>query len=47
MVDKAINIDPIHLIDQKDSVDVNRSSHVKVETREGYVQDSIPSVNQE
>jgi hypothetical protein len=45
MVDKAINTDPINLTAQKDSVDVKRSSHVKVETSQGYEEDSTPSVN--
>jgi citrate lyase gamma subunit len=31
MVDKAINIDPVNLTAQKDSIDVKRSSHVEVE----------------
>jgi hypothetical protein len=47
MVDKAINTDPVNLTTQKDSVDVKRSSHVEVETSQGYEEDSIPSVNQE
>jgi hypothetical protein len=47
MVDKEINIDPINLTTQKDSVDVKRSSHVEVETSQGYEEDSISSVNQE
>jgi hypothetical protein len=47
MVDKAINTNPINLTAQKDSVDVKRSSHVEVETSQGYEEDSIPSVNQE
>ena len=47
MVDKAINTDPINLTTQKDSIDVKRSSHVEVETSQGYEEDSIPSVNQE
>jgi hypothetical protein len=47
MVDKAINTDPVNLTAQKDSVDVKRSSHVEVETSQGYEEDSIPSVNQE
>ena len=47
MVDKAINIDLVNLIAQGDSVDVKRSSHVEVETSQGYEEDSIPSVNQE
>jgi hypothetical protein len=47
MVDKAINTYPINLTTQKDLVDVNRSSHVEVETSQGYEEDSIPSVNQE
>jgi hypothetical protein len=46
-VDKAINTYPINLTTQKDSVDVKRSSHVEVETSQGYEEDSIPSVNQE
>ena len=47
MVDKAINTDPVNLTAQRDSVDVKRSSHVEVETSQGYEEDSIPSVNQE
>jgi hypothetical protein len=47
MVDKAINTDPVNLTTQRDSVDVNRSSHVEVETSQGYEEDSIPSVNKE
>jgi hypothetical protein len=47
MVDKAINTDPVNLTTQRDSVDVKRSSHVEVETSQGYEEDSIPSVNQE
>jgi len=46
-VDKAINTYPVNLTTQRDSVDVNRSSHVKVETSQGYEEDSIPSVNKE
>ena len=45
MVDKAINTDPINLTAQKDSFNVKRSSHVKVEISQGYEEDSIPSVN--
>jgi hypothetical protein len=47
MVDKAINTNPVNLTTQKDLVDVKRSSHVEVETSQGYEEDSIPSVNQE
>jgi hypothetical protein len=47
MVDKTINTDPVNLTTQNDSVDVKRSSHVEVETSQGYEEDSIPSVNQE
>ena len=47
MVDKTINIDPINLTAQKDSTDLKRSSHVEVETSQGYEEESIPSVNQE
>jgi hypothetical protein len=47
MVNKAINTDPINLTIQKDSVDVKRSSHVEVETSQGYEEYSIPSANQE
>jgi hypothetical protein len=47
MVDKEINTDPVNLTTQKDSVDVKRSSHVEVETSQGYEEDSISSVNQE
>jgi hypothetical protein len=47
MVDKAINTDPVNLTTQKDLIDVKRSSHVEVETSQGYEKDSIPSVNQE
>ena len=47
MVDKTINIDPVNLIAEKDSIDVNKSSHVEVETSQGYEEDSILSVNQE
>jgi hypothetical protein len=32
MVDKEINTEPVNLTTQRDSVDVNRSSHVEVET---------------
>ena len=45
MVDKTINTDPVNLTAQKDSIDVKRSSHVEVETSQGYEEDSIPSVN--
>jgi hypothetical protein len=47
MVDKSINIDPVNLTTQKDSVNVKRASHVEVETSHGYEEDSITSVNQE
>jgi hypothetical protein len=47
MADKAINTDLVNLTAQKDSVYVKRSSHVEVETSQGYEEDSIPSVNQE
>ena len=45
MVDKRINTNPVNLTAQNDSVDVNRSLHVEVETNQGYEEDSIPSVN--
>jgi hypothetical protein len=47
MVDKEINTYPIDLTTQRDSIDVKWSSHVEVETSQGYEEDSIPSVNQE
>jgi hypothetical protein len=47
MVNKTMNTDPVNLTTQNDSVDVKRSSHVEVETSQGYEEDSIPSVNQE
>jgi hypothetical protein len=47
MVDKAINTYLVKLLAQKDLVDVKSSSHVEVETNQGYEEDSIPSVNQE
>jgi hypothetical protein len=47
MVDKEINAYLVNLTAQKDSVNVNRSSHVEVETSQGYEEDSMPSVNQE
>ena len=47
MVDKAINTNTVNLTAQRDSVDVKRSSHVEVETSQGYEEDSNPSVNQE
>jgi hypothetical protein len=49
IVDKGINTDPMNLTTQKDAnpADVKRSSHVEVETSQGYEEDSIPKVNQE
>jgi hypothetical protein len=49
IVDKGINTDPVNLTTQKDAnpVDVKRSSNVKVETSQGYEEDSIPKFNQE
>jgi hypothetical protein len=49
ILDKGINTDPMNLTTQKDTnlADVNRSSHVEVETSQGNEEDSIPKVNQE
>ena len=49
IVDKGINTNPINLTTQKDAnlEDVKRSSHVEVETSQGYEEDLIPKVNQE
>jgi hypothetical protein len=47
MVYKTINTDRVNLTTQSDSFDVNRSSHVEVETSQGYEEDSISSVNKE
>jgi hypothetical protein len=41
MVDKEINTDPVNLTAQRDSIDVKRSSHVELETSQGYEEDSI------
>ena len=49
IVDKVINTNLVNLTTLKDAnpANVKRSSHVEVETSQGYEEESIPKVNQE
>jgi hypothetical protein len=49
IMDRRINTNPVNLTNQKDEnpTNVNRYSNVKVQTSQGYEEDSIPKFNQE